>query len=477
MRIAILISGFTRTLLYNIKKTKKIFSKYECDYYLHISKDDSKDVYCNKKNTIDNIISCINPIKCIVENELKHQNKKYINMRSMWYKIYILNCLKQKYEKINNFKYDLVIRLRPDLFILDDNINFEEYNLDNNMIYGLLDEFNFGNSYSMDIYSSLFLNFDYLLILDSIKKKTDFLPAFMHTKNINLIDSKINHKLILTSCNIIALSGDSGSGKTTLMKELEYLFNNDVLKIEGDRYHKWERGDKNWNRYTHLNPEANHISKFSNDVYDLKIGNDIYQVDYDHSNGKFTEIQQLKNKKNIILCGLHTLIDSDTNKLFNLKIFLNPDEKLRRYWKIKRDISKRNYKLNKVLESINVRLEDSNKFIKPQLNESDIVIRFFTNKNFDYLDINSIPNLYLELRIDIKYSLLRFIELLNKYNIEFDFKKDEYYNFIFKQAQQEFNTIFMELLIKYSKNTFQFNERASYYTIIQALIICITYFN
>ena len=47
MRIAILISGFTRTLLYNIKKTKKIFSKYECDYYLHISKDDSKDVYCN----------------------------------------------------------------------------------------------------------------------------------------------------------------------------------------------------------------------------------------------------------------------------------------------------------------------------------------------------------------------------------------------------------------------------------------------
>lgn len=477
MRIAILISGFTRTLLYNIEKTKNIFKHYNCDYYLHISQDESNDVYCNNKNTIENILMKICPLKCIIEKELDDNNLNYLNMRRMWYKIYILNYLKQTYEKINNFKYDIVVRLRPDLYILDEIIDFKKYKFTDNIIYGLLDEFNFGNSFSMDIYCSLFLEFNNLLDSNQIKKKTDFLPFFLKKKNILSIDSCINHKLILTLCNIIALSGDSGSGKTNLMNKLECLFNNNLLKIEGDRYHKWERGDKQWTRYTHLNPEANHISKFSNDVYDLKIGNDIYQVDYDHSSGKFTEIQQLKNKKNIILCGLHTLIDSDTNKLFNLKIFLNPDENLRRYWKIKRDISERNYKLNKVLESINIRTEDSNKFIKPQLNESDIVIRFFTDKNFNYLDINSIPNLYLEIGIDKKYSLLKFIELLNKYNIEFDFNKDNYYNFIFKKEQQEFKTVFIELLLKCSKNIFQFNKSASYYTIIQALIICITYFN
>ena len=81
------------------------------------------------------------------------------------------------------------------------------------------------------------------------------------------------------------------------------------------------------------------------------------------------------------------------------------------------------------------------------------------------------------MRIDKKYSLLKFIELLNKYNIEFDFNKDNYYNFIFKKEQQEFKTVFIELLLKCSKNIFQFNKSVSYYTIIQALIICITYFN
>ena len=30
-------------------------------------------------------------------------------------------------------------------------------------------------------------------------------------------------------------------------------------------------------------------SKMKNDVFDLKIGNDIYQVDYDHSSGQFTD--------------------------------------------------------------------------------------------------------------------------------------------------------------------------------------------
>ena len=30
------------------------------------------------------------------------------------------------------------------------------------------------------------------------------------------------------------------------------------------------------------------------DFFDLKIGNTIYQVDYNHSNGKFTEKKEIK---------------------------------------------------------------------------------------------------------------------------------------------------------------------------------------
>ena len=44
----------------------------------------------------------------------------------------------------------------------------------------------------------------------------------------------------------------------------------------------------------------------SNDVFNLKLGNDIYQVDYDHITGKFTKPEKIENKNTVILCGLHS---------------------------------------------------------------------------------------------------------------------------------------------------------------------------
>ena len=78
-------------------------------------------------------------------------------------------------------------------------------------------------------------------------------------------------------CNVFAIAGDSGSGKTTLGNYLKNYFSSSFM-LECDRYHKWERGDKNWDNYTHLNPEANYISKFSDDVYNLKMNNRLIGV-------------------------------------------------------------------------------------------------------------------------------------------------------------------------------------------------------
>ena len=137
----------------------------------------------------------------------------------------------------------------------------------------------------------------------------------------------IDYKLILSECNIIAIAGDSGSGKTTLSKILNLLFKKSCL-LETDRYHKWERGDKNYKQYTHLNPKANYLERMSQDVLQFKIGLDIYQVDYDHSTGKFTQKQEIKNKKYLILCVFHTLYKLNINEILNKKIFLNSIKKL-----------------------------------------------------------------------------------------------------------------------------------------------------
>ena len=46
---------------------------------------------------------------------------------------------------------------------------------------------------------------------------------------------------------LLGISGDSGVGKTSLVKMLnEIFFQDDYCVLNGDNYHKWERGDKNW---------------------------------------------------------------------------------------------------------------------------------------------------------------------------------------------------------------------------------------
>ena len=155
--------------------------------------------------------------------------------------------------------------------------------------------------------------------------------------------------------------------------------------MECDRYHKWERDDENWKKFTHLNPEANYISKMNKDVFDLKMGKNVYQVDYDHTNGKFTDKYLIESKENIIVCGLHTLYND--YKLYNLSIFMDVEEKLRIKWKIDRDMKKRNYSYDKILQQINNRKIDYNKFILPQKNISDIIIYFYLIEEEIYMKI------------------------------------------------------------------------------------------
>ena len=473
MKIAVLISGFLRTFLHNFKNNVELFKNYDCDYYLHLSRNEEQDRYTNDKCTLNDILEIIEPRCILMEKEIVVKDCE--NLRRMWYKIYILNELRKNNEKINNFKYDIVIRIRPDLYILDKKIDFI---VSDNIIYGrkfndiLLDEFNYGNSEAMDNYASLYLYIDKYLENNKIHRPEELLKAHCDNLKLQLEDSNISHKLVLSLCNIIGLTGDSGSGKTNLMKNLEYLFNNNVLKLECDRYHKWERGDKNWENYTHLNPDANYITKFTDDVYNLKIGNDIYQVDYDHSSGKFTPVEKIKNENNIILCGLHTLLDKDLNNIINFKIYLDTDEKLRRYWKIRRDVIERGYDINKVVENMDKRIEDFDRFIRPQMENADMVIRFFTDDNFNYLsDIN--PNIYLSITISNRYNFIEIIELLNNADIEYEIiVNNSRKKITFYKIQENFNKLFLNLIEKYIDKDINLNkELSSFYTIINCFLV------
>ncbi len=86
-----------------------------------------------------------------------HEGPTLFNL-SQWFHRYQANQLKQQYEKENNFKYDLVISVRPDFFYLDSFpiIEVEKEKLNLRMLYS--DIILVSSSEMNDKIDSLFLN-------------------------------------------------------------------------------------------------------------------------------------------------------------------------------------------------------------------------------------------------------------------------------------------------------------------------------
>lgn len=182
----------------------------------------------------------------------------------------------------------------------------------------------------------------------------------------------------------IGISGDSGSGKDTLVDALEGLIGaHSVVKLSGDDYHRWDRLGPMWQAMTHMNPRANDLQAFTNDLFDLRNGKAIYQRHYDHTTGKMTKPVSVKSNQFILASGLHTFTLPLVREACDLKIFLDIDEDLRRFFKIRRDVHDRGYALEKVLDSLKVRESDSNRFIRPQANYAEILMSLEPlNKDF-----------------------------------------------------------------------------------------------
>jgi len=376
------------------------------EYDIFLSKPSDTD---KKYNQIDEKIDddIINKIKILInsksisdaQNELYNINE--INMIKQWWKLYELF----QFVPSNN-DYDYIVRMRPDIELLSTSNELESIllSLEKEKLYvpitlmhdkSIIEKYNQYNHIN-----DQFCICDY----DTMKKYVNFynymkqyqnypfiseilLFEYLNDMKINIVKIDIKYKLNLSQCNVIGISGDSGSGKSTLLESIQKLliFDN-YIKLETDRYHKWERGNENWKLYTHLDPCSNYIEKMSTDIYNLKIGIDTYQVDYDHNTGKFTDKQKIDSGDGIIFCGLHTLHSKDLLNIIDIKIYVDTQDEIKKIWKLNRDIIKRGYTYEKVIKSINDRESDYNKYIKPQMNNADIIIKYYCQ---DQLDVNN----------------------------------------------------------------------------------------
>lgn len=454
MRIALLLFGFLRSYKHNYQSLKEnILDKYNPDIFIHISEDEKRDDrYINDNSNlleqIKTVMKLYNPISFICEQEIA--DKSTINsITKYYYKLYQVNSLKKKYERLHNFEYDVVITLRPDISFTTDydliSSNFDkikdnfllypssELNRLNNSVETINDHLCIGNSISINVYCKFYKQLN-SYIKDSTNKISSetLLYKYINDNKIKYqIDNNIKYKLILSIANSIAISGDSGSGKTTISKLINDTFN-ETLQLECDRYHKWSRGDPMWKDITHLNPEANYLVKMRKDYFDLKIGNNIYQVDYDHGTGKFTQPTEIEAKQNIILCGLHTLYDKEISDNTNLNIYLDPELNLKIYWKIKRDVEKRGYSVEKVLNNIKKRDIDYNNYIYPQRESADLIINYYPIGEISYDKINESTKIGLKL-ITKRNCFSKLINYLDNKDVEYingiEIEKEDIYHF------------------------------------------------
>lgn len=434
MTAALIISGYLRSFEFNIENIKsKIINKFDdVDVYIHITKnEENDDKYLNYiEKLIVPLVNQFNPVILQEPNYQLDNDKNTNNVKNCWLKFYKLNNLKN----INQLtkKYDVVIKYRPDLNILSE-MNFEKIKKetvyipkdskidinklkDKNDKY-LCDIFAFGSAEMMDLYFDIYNHLDILISKYGNVPET-LIYHYLNGYNIKYEIIDVDYNIILSRCNIFSITGDSGSGKSTLANILKKYFSNSFL-LECDRYHKWERGDTNWEKYTHLNPDANLIAKMNSDIFDLKIGKKIYHVDYNHTTGKFTDKETIEPTDNIIVCGLHSLYTNDEN-IYDLKIYIDTEEELKNFWKVERDTKHRGYSLEKTLQQIKSRDNDYITYIYPQRNKSDLIINFYYEnlKKNEYDEKNVSLKVFIKSNFDLSSIIKKFESVGIKLNVK-----------------------------------------------------------
>lgn len=172
---------------------------------------------------------------------------------------------------------------------------------------------------------------------------------------------------------VLGIAGDSGAGKDTFAQALVGLFGrHSVVKLSGDDYHVWDRQKPMWQVMTHLNPMANDLEAFSRDLLALADGRAIQLRHYDHASGKMSKPVRAASNDFIIASGLHALYLPILRERYDLKIYLDIDEGLRRFFKIRRDVHERKHPVERVLASLDQREPDALRFIRPQAQHADL---------------------------------------------------------------------------------------------------------
>lgn len=237
MKIALCFSGHLRNfnlsvdnIIENIITPLKNNNTNEVDIFISTwdTNGQRHDNWSGSLDYIDEIKTKLNPKSFEIEKEnrnyfvnnyssLQYRNFSLCssdtcsNASSMWYKAYKCFQLMKKYSESNNFIYDIVIRIRPDI-IYHNKINYNnvldclKYNKIlmpkwhgkyEEVTFQLMDHFTLGPYVLMEKYLSTYLDIpEFIKSNDIVHCAEGFLFGTIKKNNINITRSEISYSVI-----------------------------------------------------------------------------------------------------------------------------------------------------------------------------------------------------------------------------------------------------------------------------------------
>ena len=196
---------------------------------------------------------------------------------------------------------------------------------------------------------------------------------------------------------VIGISGGPSTGKDILSKSIiDLLGDHSSLFLRESDYIKWNKNLSNTDQNNSINIKSNDLLKLNADL-DLILNKNV--LNRKTISNSITKAQNINSfsKDFIIVNGYHIFLPDALNKLFNIKIFLDPEPELNKNWLKNKIISQPNVKK---IENYN-ELKKYQDLYSEQKNASDLIFAFsYINK--DILSYKKIQNLPLKMDVFLK---------------------------------------------------------------------------
>jgi phosphoribulokinase len=172
---------------------------------------------------------------------------------------------------------------------------------------------------------------------------------------------------------LLAIAGDSAAGKSTVARGIVDALGADrCVLLSTDDYHRYDRYERAHQAFSALHPDGHHLDILSQHLQLLATGQPILKPVYDHGTGKLIRPQLVEPAEFVVVEGLLPLHSKLARACFDVTVYLDPPEEIRRRWKVTRDTTSRGYTEDQVLSELLER-EDAKKAalseIKDQLRQ------------------------------------------------------------------------------------------------------------